>query len=305
MINIPKQETFAKTELINKGASSDTKYYIETFDSQRLLLRISNAKEYENIKIQHSMLERLSKLGISMSRPIEFGLCENNESIYQLLTWVDGEDLESALPTMQKEKQYNSGLKTGRLLRKIHSIPSSGDTNEWDMYFGRILQDELEMYYSNKELHCEIGEIITNYFRDNPNVTGTHPRTFMHGDYHLANIILMPCGEIGAIDFACGYGDPYWDIFKVAWRPYMYPLFFSGMIRGYFNNAPSIEFWKAYNHYFAYGALVASRAPKWAGFNTLEEGRDVAKNILAWSDNFKTPTPSWYLAEHDDFASSP
>jgi len=297
MINIPKHETFARIELINKGGSSDTKYCIETFDRQRLLLRISNVKEYENIKTRHSMLERLSKLDISISRPIEFGLCENNKNIYQLLTWVDGEDLESGLPTMLKENQYSSGLKTGRLLRTIHSIPSPGDASEWDMYFGRILQDELEMYYSNTELHCEIGEIITTYFHENPNGLGVRRSTFMHGDYHLANIILMPCGEIGAIDFASGYGDPYWDIFKVAWRPYMYPLFFSGLIWGYFNDDPSIEFWKAYNHYFAYGALVASRAPKWAGFNTLEEGRDVAQNILAWSDNFNTTTPSWYLTK--------
>jgi hypothetical protein len=40
--------------------------------------------------------------------------------------------------------------------------------------------------------------------------------------------------------------------------------------------------------------MIALQAPHWTGFNNLEEGKSVTQNILAWSDNFKNPIPSWY-----------
>ena len=39
--DIPNFETFSKIEAIDKGWSSDKKYYVETFDGSKMLLRIS------------------------------------------------------------------------------------------------------------------------------------------------------------------------------------------------------------------------------------------------------------------------
>ena len=105
----------------------------------------------------------------------------------------------------------------------------------------------------------------------------------------------MPSGELGVIDFSSSYGDPYWDIFKVSWRPSLYPHFFTGQIRGYFDGEPFSDFWKSYMHYFAFGALIALKGPKWAGFNNLDEGIDVVRDILDWSCNFKNLVPTWYM----------
>jgi len=300
MIKIPNCEIFAKIEPINKGwvVDNEKKYYVETTDGRRLLLRITDASEYENIKTQFVMLAKLAGLDISMSCPVDLGFCDDDISVYQLLTWVDGEDIESALPKMCTSEQYEWGLKAGRLLKEIHSVPAPKDIRGWSVHFNSMLQGELDSYYSKAELHCELGEIIIKHLNENNGVLGVRTQTFIHGDYNPGNLIMMPNGEIGAIDFSSGYGDPFWDIFKVSWRPHLFPHFYSGQIWGYFNNEPALDFWKIYSYYFAFGALIALQAPHWAGFYNLEEGKAVAQNILTWSYNFNTLIPSWYLDNH-------
>ncbi len=57
-----------------------------------------------------------------MSKPLAFGLCDNNEHVYMLLTWVEGEDLETALPKLFKEEQYELGRSAGRILRYVLQV---------------------------------------------------------------------------------------------------------------------------------------------------------------------------------------
>jgi len=188
------------------------------------------------------------------------------------------------------------GLKAGKLLRKIHSIPAPKSIQDGNVQFSRRLKKELNSYLSKPELHCDIGDIVIKYFNESRGSQNTRPQTFVHGDYNPGNLIIMPNGEVGVIDFFSGYGDPYWEIYKVSWRPDMFPYFYSGQIWGYFNGEPPLDFWRAYTHNFAVGALIALQAPRGAGFNSLGEGKAVAQNILAWSDNFNNPVPSWYVA---------
>jgi len=100
MTDIPPYSTFVKIEPIEKGLSKDKKYYIETADGQRLLLRISATSEYDRIKTTYERIAHISKHGIPMPRSVDFGICENGDSVYQLLTWCDGSSLWRALGTM-------------------------------------------------------------------------------------------------------------------------------------------------------------------------------------------------------------
>jgi len=288
-------ETFTKTELINRG-TNDKKYYIETLNGQRLLLRIADVSKYKSKENQFNMLNLLSELNIHMSRPIALGMCGDDKNVYQLLTWVDGVDLESMLPTMSETEQYNYGLKAGMVLGQIHSVPAPENTKNWELYFYRTLQKELDEYYSKTEIHCELGEIIVKFIEGNRSVINFRPQVYLHGDYNPGNLIIMPSGEVGVIDFSSRYGDFIWDIFKVHWRPHLYPHFFSGQINGCVNE-PDLAFWEIYTFYFAYGALIALTSPQWVGLNNFEEGKLAAQNILNWSNNFNNSIPSWYLSK--------
>ena len=62
-------KAFKNIEPINKGWSNDTKYFVETFENQKCLLRVSDISEYQTKKQEFE--------NINMSLPIDFGVCDN------------------------------------------------------------------------------------------------------------------------------------------------------------------------------------------------------------------------------------
>lgn len=104
-------------EKINRGWSDDVKYYIETYDNQKLVLRISTIEKYEAKKKEYEVIQRYAELGFIMSQPLSFGVCNHNQNTYMLLTWIEGEDLELALPKLDPEQQYLLGREAGSILK--------------------------------------------------------------------------------------------------------------------------------------------------------------------------------------------
>ena len=124
MIDIPNYKDFTKIEPINKGWSSDKKYYIETINGEKLLLRVSDISEYNKKKAEFEAVKLVAEQGVSMSQPIDFGVCNDGNSIYTLLSWAEGKDAEVVISTLSENEQYELGVKAGELLAKIHSIPA-------------------------------------------------------------------------------------------------------------------------------------------------------------------------------------
>jgi len=146
MIDVQGFDMFIKIEPVNKGWSADKKYYIETVDGKRLLLRVADISEYDRKKSEYGMMERLAALGVPMSLPVAFGVCDHGGSVYSLLTWSDGEDAETVLPTLTETEQYVLGLKSGEILRKIHSIPAPESQEEWSSRFNRKTDQKIKKY---------------------------------------------------------------------------------------------------------------------------------------------------------------
>lgn len=63
--------TIKKLEEINKGWSSDKKFYIQTNDYQEFLLRTSSMDTFEEKKIELEKMQELCALGIPMSQPLD------------------------------------------------------------------------------------------------------------------------------------------------------------------------------------------------------------------------------------------
>ena len=116
-------EQWASVEPVDKGWSADKKYFIRTVTGERLLLRVSDIEGYEAKKKEYEIIEKYAKLGFPMSMPIEFGVCNEGQSVYMLLSWVEGTDLETVLPTLSEREQYLLGRQAGEILKKIHAIP--------------------------------------------------------------------------------------------------------------------------------------------------------------------------------------
>jgi aminoglycoside phosphotransferase (APT) family kinase protein len=206
---------FVKMELLNKGWSSDKKYVVETADGERFLLRIADVAEYERKKLEFENMQRVVTLGIPMQQPVEFGVCNDGKSVYLLLTWVDGEDLEPKLPLLTETEQYVLGMKTGDMLRKIHSIPSPENIDRWETRYFAVM-DERFAAYENEGVPFDGCNAILAYLEDNRHLLANRPQCRIHGDCHEGNLILSADGELSLVDWHTmdfeSIADPWYEI---------------------------------------------------------------------------------------------
>jgi aminoglycoside phosphotransferase (APT) family kinase protein len=110
-------KSIIKSEPITKGFSGDKKYCVTTSDGTKYLLRIIPMEKYETSlgtilgKNRYAewqnlfkFLERLVSLGIPTCKPVELGTCP--DGIYVIQSWIQGENLNDALPELPETKQY-------------------------------------------------------------------------------------------------------------------------------------------------------------------------------------------------------
>lgn len=299
--DIPKFDTFAKIEPLNKGWSGDKKYRIETTNGAKLLLRISDIDKLERKKSEYGKLKRAAALDINFSVPMDFGLCNNEKNVYQLLKWVDGEDLETILPNLSERSQYILGLKAGEMLRKIHTLPATNIVESWDAWFYRKVQDRIDFYNTNP-IKSESGDLVIRYLQDKKHLFVDRPQTFIHGDCNKTNLIAIPNGQIGVIDFDCynkdnDHGDPWWEFIPVNWVGDVTPHFNTGMLKGYFDGEPPQGFFEVFAYYLAYDALAelcdaSKREESEIGIRHMD-------NILSWLNNMQNTMPTWYHLKSD------
>ena len=299
--DIPGFNTFSKIEPINKGWSSDKKYYIETDDGQRMLLRVSDVAEYKRKKTEYSMIERVYELGVLTSQPLGFGLCNGGKSCYSLSGWLDGEDALDILPRMTETEQYVMGLKAGETLRKIHTLPAPDDSEPWCDWFYRKVQGRIDFYNANP-IKSDNGDIIVRHLQEHRHLLDYRSQTFCHGDFNISNMIIMPDRQIGVIDFNSynrDHGDPWWEFDPLldGWGSEPLAHFDTGLIKGYFDGEPPSEFFDVFSYYLAYDALAALCDTSVHNQGEPEVGKRHMENVLYWLDNMTTPVPKWYLKD--------
>jgi serine/threonine-protein kinase len=297
MQNIKDYGSFKKIEPVNKGWSNDKKYYIEAADGRRLLLRIADISEHERKKTEFEMMKQVAALGVQMSQPLDFGICDNGKSVYSLLTWCDGEDAEIALPRLTETEQYVLGIKSGEILKKIHSIPAPKEQEEWSIRFNRKTNNKIKKYKA-----CGIkfdgDDKIINYIENNHHLLSGRPQCYQHGDYHAGNMIISPHNTLSIIDFnRPDFGDPWEEFNRIVWSATVSPHFASGQLRGYFGGEPPIEFFKLLAFYISSNTLSSIYWAVPFGEEEITTMKNQTKDVLTWFDNMNNPMPTWYLKD--------
>ena len=296
MYGIPNSERFARVEPLEKGLSNDRKYCIETVDRQKLLLRVADIAEYERKKAEYGMLERVARLGVPMTRPIAFGLCEDGRRVYLLLTWCEGEDAEEALPRLPESEHDALGTKAGQLLKTLHTLPAPEDAEPWGIRFRRKVEGRVRFYRENLEA-SEDCDCLIRFLQDHQTWLDGRPQCFNHGDYNLSNLIVTPDRQIGIIDFNAynaGSGDPWWEFCSTGWSKPFHSHFHAGMINGYFQGNPPEDFFRFLAYYYAYGALVSVYEAYVMDEVDPEDGQRHVRLVLEWFDGFRRFIPAWY-----------
>ena len=277
---------------VDKGWSGDNKYHIFTDNGAEYLLRISPIERLERRRAEFSRLEQAAALGIPMCDPIEFGVCD--EGVYQILRWIDGEDVESLIPTLPSQRQYAYGLDAGRILAKLHTLPPAPGIPEWEEKFNAKIDRKIAMY-EGCPLKYESGEAFLRYLAENRHLLKDRPQTYQHGDYHIGNMMIDRNGTLTVIDFDRGdSGDPWEEFNRIVWCAQAAPAFASGMVDGYFGGAVPADFWRLLALYICSNTL--SSLP-WAipfGEKQITVMREQAAQVLSWYDNFTRTVPRWY-----------
>lgn len=278
---------------IEKGWSSDKKYHVTTEGGVEYLLRISKNTLYEKKKRQFELLKEVEKLDVNASKAIDFGIL-NTDEIYMLLTWLPGEDAETAILKCNDLEQYNMGLKAGKMMSKLHSINvNQFEKYDWFKKYKEKIYRKIEMI--NK---CEVDlpkkDLIIEYIEKNIHLVMDRTILFQHGDFHLGNMIMYK-GGLGIIDFdKNSIADPYDEFKPYCWNVLISPFFETGIIDGYFNHEIPSDFFPILALYSAESLI--GHLP-WAikfGKEEVETALRVAKYSLEWFNDYKTCVPTWY-----------
>ena len=293
--DIPGFVTWESVELLSKGWSTDKKYIVKTKAGETLLLRIASAEEFEQKKKEYEIICKYATLGFEMSKPVSFGRCDNGQHTYMLLTWVEGEDLEEALPKLSKEEQYDLGRSAGRILRQIHSIPvPEKDIPAQTKKMKKLTQLER---YEQSAVRIADDETAIQYVKDNMDKLWLEPPVYMHGDFHPGNLIYTPQRVLGGIDFnRWEVGDPYEEFYKLeSFGVELSVPYCVGQIDAYFNGNVPMQFWETLAVYVAHASLFSI---KWAEKFGQEDIDGMVRRCLAAMehyDGFKKVVPDWYL----------
>ncbi len=285
---------FKTVERVSKGWSRDEKYFIETKDGKRLLLRVSDIGQLGAKKKEYEIISKYSSLGFTMSLPVDFGVFNNGKNVYMLLTWVDGRDLEEALPGLPEAEQYRLGRTAGKILRRIHSIElAEDDIPENTKKEKKLLQLSR---YEESDVRIEGDEPVIKYVRENIDRIWTQKPVYMHGDYHPGNLIYTGGGSIGVIDFnRWEVGDPYEEFYKLeSFGAELSIPYCAGQIDAYFDDAVPEDFWQALAVYVAHASLHSIKWAEKFGRGDVEGMKRRCRRAFDDYDGFRLRVPRWY-----------
>ncbi|MDR0838607.1 MAG: phosphotransferase [Oscillospiraceae bacterium] len=284
-------DRFSDITPLEKGYSGDKKYIV-TRGGDKLLLRVCDIAEYERKRAEFAAMQRCAETGILMSVPLE--LDARDGCVYSLFTYIDGEDAEAALPKLTEERQYALGVKAGKILRKIHSIPAPDGAEPWDVRFSRKIERNLR-WYEECPIKYPDGARFIKYLEDNRRLLKNRPQTFQHGDYHCGNMIVTTSGELGIIDFnRLDFGDPWEEFNRIVWCAAVSGRFASGRVDGYFGDEVPELFWRLLAFYIASNTLGSIYWSIPFGQGEIDTMMNQAANVLEWYNGMESVVPTWY-----------
>ena len=294
LLSIPGTEGWLSCEPLTLGWSDDKKYIVRTPDGQTLLLRTAEEQRFPVKQAEYEYLKKVARLPVIASRPVDFGRFEGG--VYSLYTWIDGESMEDALPSLSPARQYALGLEAGEALRTLHSLPAPEDTPAWSARMNAKVDRKIKRA---RECPLEIPgrEAMIACIESNRHLLTDRPQTMQHGDYHCGNLVLTPDGHVGVIDFnRFDVGDPWEEFNRIVWCAQRSPAFASGRINGYFPEGVPEEFFPLLAVYILSNQL--SSLP-WAipfGQQEIDVMTRQAEEVLLWYDGCTRVIPAWYLS---------
>lgn len=296
--DIPNFNRFSVIEEIVLGWSSDRKFLLQDVSGNKYLLRVSDINNSEQKEAEFLMIQQATLHNIPTNQPIEYGICNRQQSTYMLLSWVEGDDASNILPTLARSEQYRLGIVSGRYLKRIHALEAPLKRPDWESFYIAKTKKRIESWKAHIDSDFVSGkeECFLEYIEDNWHLLKGRPTGFQHGDYHTGNMVIDSTHNLHIIDwnrYDCG--DPYEEFIRIVFSVEVCRYFASGQLFGYFEQDPPIEFFKLLAMYIASNQIGVVG---WAMNNSKTE-KDLAirqnLSVASWYDDMKNIIPSWYI----------
>ncbi|MDO4739457.1 MAG: phosphotransferase [Eubacteriales bacterium] len=301
MKEIPGSESWTSVREISYGWSGERKMHIRREGGEDLLLRVSDGEKYEKMLAIHTAMQPLNALALPASRAVDCGRAQQGALSWALLTYIDGEDLEGALPELPEEEQYRLGREAGAILRRIHGIPAPQDRTDWAAHFGAKM-DRKRRRWHEVGFQAEGCERAFAFIDERRPLLAGRAQSLQHGDYHCGNMVLTPDGHVGVIDFnRLDWGDPWEEFNRIVWDVRASHAFAAGQIDGYFApEAPPALFWELLALYVTCDQISALPWAVQFGEGELEIALQNFQAVRSWYDDFRTTLPSWYAPRREN-----
>jgi aminoglycoside phosphotransferase (APT) family kinase protein len=292
--DIPEAAAWAAVEEIHAGWSKDRKYLVRDRAGQPFVLRTAERSRFQAKQREFRLLQKFNALNFPMSQALSMGLCSQGQLVYLLLSWVEGQSLETALPGLPPKQQFQLGLQAGKILRSMHDLPvEDADRRPFDRGAQKLRKFD---GYVASPLRVPGDESAVEFVRANLPRIDALPLVYQHGDFHTGNLLLTPAGAVGVIDFnRCDCGDRYEEFYKLeSFSVEVSAPFSVGQIQGYFSGPPPAEFWEILAIYAAYAALYSI---VWAipfGDAEIQGMQARCRRTFADYDGFRSLIPRWY-----------
>ncbi|UCZ53441.1 aminoglycoside phosphotransferase family protein [Bacillus shivajii] len=194
-----------------KGFSYDEKYVI---DDQHLL-RIFSTDDLERRKNEFDTIKKVGDYSTYVPTALEFGVLEERNVAYMILTYLPGTDAEAAMSQLTREEQYEAGFQSGEELQKLHKVQAPAGYPSW----WSVKKKKSDRYLNelkNVPMDEKIKRMLQTYIFENEDIMKRRPNTFQHDDFHPSNLIIHNKKFAGIIDFQrMDWGDPIHDLQKL------------------------------------------------------------------------------------------
>ncbi|MFE3573523.1 aminoglycoside phosphotransferase family protein [Lysinibacillus sp. NPDC059133] len=292
---IPFLKDYRELKRINKGLSSDEKYFISLKNSnEKYMIRFFPISQFEDKEKEFALLKTIETYTTKAIKAIEIGKIQGHG--YMVTTYMDGNDVEDELLVLTEKEQYQLGFEAGQELLNLHKIRAPKHIESW--YERKSLKHK---QYVDAYLACPIkvdqDEKILQFIDNHMSLMENRPNIFQHDDYQPSNLIAQEGEFKGIIDFGrYDWGDPIHEFLKIGIFTRNISVPFSiGQIKGYFNGEePSDEFWTLYSLYLA---MCVFSTVVWT-LKTIPEDMDNMRNkisiFLDDHQDFNNVKPCWY-----------
>lgn len=278
---------------ITKGWSSDKKFQVISDNGQKLLLRVANIDAFPKKQAEFQLMKRVAELGLPICRPIE--LASDEESVYLLLEWIEGRNFRDVIPDLSEDELYTYGLQAGRMLAAIHDIDLEEPTMDWASYYQAKIDQKIKDYVTCS-VQYEQGSLMLDFIKAYRHLITCRPITYHHGDFHEGNMMLGEDKKLYIIDFdRHDSGDPWEEFNRLVWTATASPIFASGMINGYFQDAVPDDFWRLLAIYMTVNSISSLSWAERVDPMQIPIMKKQARQIVKWYDYYRQMIPTWYL----------